>query len=608
MTLVSRFRIRNLPRAFAARSCVVKVEVGMRSIRLPVQRKYSNCTRDQEYFEQSIISDLKRQILDNKWPNTKTILALEKRLVLLQEGICRLSSINRNDEALALVERYMFNIAIRIIAIMEVKKKNGKTPGVDKKKLITSEDCIEIVKKSKWTNFNKWSKMEILFIKIVTPFRKTRGLGIISTLDRVLQTAFVLLMDPYYEAKLPQDWYGFRKGRSALQALGYLKAILERACKQKVGILSVDMEKYFDNLNPVVIVKQFEHPLKFRKLLWRWLTPVIKEDCTNIILNRQEKGGLILGSVLRPLICNVLLAKNINEEVLFQGFCKTIMTEVSSESDIYRYIITYVDDIIIITTNQLELEDIKQRLDEKLSKIGVKLSEDKTKIIRYNIPGVKIKFNYLGFTFYYIPVDKIRVGGLLKQKGVLTIRKKSAEQKGTILVYPMNKNFEKMKRELQVILKELPRKDFRTILNKLNSKVRGYVSYFYWSNSYNRFRILNEFIFRNIKKYLIRKYRFRGIRRPVWVAETFLITTRSPVGLRWHPHFKLSQSKEVFKRQKSIVWLKYPTKVVKILPITVVILSKSLRNKPYYINKEEYQESWQKVRMRRLISLNYKEF
>ena len=123
-------------------------------------------------------------------------------------------------------------------------------------------------------------------------------------------------------------------------------------------------------------------------------------------------------------------------------------------------------------------------------------------------------------------------------------------------------------------------------------------------------------MFRYFKKYLIRKFRNKGVRRPVWVAKNFLIckTTKDPNGkftspynLKWHPHTKLANSKDNLKRFKRVLFLLLPSKINKILPVTSAILPKNLRTEPYYLIEDKFAQNSAKLYAKRINTDNYKE-
>lgn len=123
-------------------------------------------------------------------------------------------------------------------------------------------------------------------------------------------------------------------------------------------------------------------------------------------------------------------------------------------------------------------------------------------------------------------------------------------------------------------------------------------------------------MFRYFKKYLIRKFRNKGVRRPVWVAKNFLICKTindssgkfiSPYNLKWHPHTKLVNNKDNSKRFKKVLFLLLPTKINKILPITAAILPQNLRTKPYYLIEDKFACNSARLHAKRVNTDNYKE-
>lgn len=145
---------------------------------------------------------------------------------------------------------------------------------------------------------------------------------------------------------------------------------------------------------------------------------------------------------------------------------------VYAQRNVYRHIITYADDITITTTDAKELDLILERVKTCLDRVGLSLSLEKTKLITLN-DYEKVSFDYLGFTFLYVPKARIKKGGLLTRNDTITERKLSKKEDGTVLVYPSSNNFDKIKQKTQEIIRELTRNDMITCLNDLNSVIRG---------------------------------------------------------------------------------------------------------------------------------------
>jgi len=71
---------------------------------------------------------------------------------------------------------------------------------------------------------------------------KVRPLGVPTVRDRVAMTAAKLVLEPIFEARFYDCSYGFRPGRSALDALGAARAAVEAG---NVYVVDADIEGFF---------------------------------------------------------------------------------------------------------------------------------------------------------------------------------------------------------------------------------------------------------------------------------------------------------------------------------------------------------------------------
>ena len=570
-------------------------------------------------LELNLIKDIKK----TWWP--KFVFEASKLLKRLQIEICHLSLTGADTAAMQLIETYSMNIVIRYIAINKIASQSGETPGVDNFIMKNNSNKIELLSQSKRTKLNLSSTTKVKLVEIPKLNGSTRILGIGTMLDRVLQTQLCLLLDPFYEAKYPEHIYAYRKGRNTHQAVGFLKGILERSDTNHSGLILLDIEKCFYSISHEVIIKHFVVPTTWKPLLIKWLKAktVDKNNETSSTLNCE----IVPGSVIGPMICNVIItralfekAKNSSKLNLFKNFKATnsIIDKTSGKKlqrNIYRHIIAYADDIVITTTNVDEIDDIVNIVSNSLEEFDLKISKEKSHIVRY-MENKPIKFKYLGFTFHYVPTKHIKKGGILTRHDDISFRKHSKTQNGTYFVYPCSKKFRDIKKKNKSLIKILLKGSVVEVLNKINPVIRGFANYYTWSNSYNRLRTLDGLLFRYFKKYLIRKFRNRGVRRPVWVAKNFLIckTTKNPKGkftspynLKWHLHTKLANNKDNLKRFKKVLFLLLPSKINKILPITSAILPKNLRTEPYYLIEDKFAHNSAKLYAKRVTTDNYKE-
>src|SRR6201995_3317257 len=82
-------------------------------------------------------------------------------------------------------------------------------------------------------------------VMIPKPGGGERPLGIPTIRDRVVQTAAKLVLEPIFEADLEPAAYGYRPGRSGIDAV---KAVHRLLCQGFTDVVDVDLSKYFDTI------------------------------------------------------------------------------------------------------------------------------------------------------------------------------------------------------------------------------------------------------------------------------------------------------------------------------------------------------------------------
>jgi group II intron reverse transcriptase/maturase len=87
---------------------------------------------------------------------------------------------------------------------------------------------------------------------IPKPGGKQRPLGIPCIEDRVVQMAAVLVLEPIFEADLPEEQYGYRPGRSAHDAIRTIHGLLNRGYRE---VVDCDLSGYFDSIPHAQLLK-----------------------------------------------------------------------------------------------------------------------------------------------------------------------------------------------------------------------------------------------------------------------------------------------------------------------------------------------------------------
>ena len=79
----------------------------------------------------------------------------------------------------------------------------------------------------------------------------TRTLGIPTVTDRIAQMAGKMYLEPLVEPHFHQDSYGYRPGKSAMQAVG----VARQRCWRLDWVLDLDIKGFFDNLDHALLLR-----------------------------------------------------------------------------------------------------------------------------------------------------------------------------------------------------------------------------------------------------------------------------------------------------------------------------------------------------------------
>lgn len=224
-----------------------------------------------------------------------------------------------------------------------------------------------------------------------------RGLGIPTTEDKIVQLCAKYLLEAIYESEFLECSHGFRPERSCHTAINRLYTTV--MTKPINYIVEVDVRKFFDKLNHYWLLRCLEERISDPNYLWlirRFLKAGVMENGVYV----DSGTGAPQGGVISPLLANIYL-----HYVLDLWFEKKYKT--SSKS--YMELIRYCDDFVVLFESQKDATCFLEELRERLAKFGLKVAEDKTRILEFGRnaynrskrTGNKLStFNFLGFTHY----------------------------------------------------------------------------------------------------------------------------------------------------------------------------------------------------------------
>ncbi len=131
-----------------------------------------------------------------------------------------------------------------------------------------------------------------------------RGLGIPNVVDRVVQEAVRLVLEPVYEPTFHAQSHGFRPDRSCHTAIAQARRYVEDGYE---WVVDLDLEKFFDRVNHQRLMARLAQRVGDRRLLevvGRMLkAQVVMPD--GVVVSTEE--GVPQGGPLSPLLSNIVL-------------------------------------------------------------------------------------------------------------------------------------------------------------------------------------------------------------------------------------------------------------------------------------------------------------
>jgi RNA-directed DNA polymerase len=213
-----------------------------------------------------------------------------------------------------------------------------------------------------------------------------RKLGVPTVSDRIAQMVVKIYFEPDVEPYFHPDSYGYRPGKSAIEAVG----VARQRCWSYNWVLDLDIKGFFDNIDHDLMMRAVQKHTDCKWVLLyieRWLkAPVQLEDGS--VENRDI--GTPQGSVISPLLANLFL------HYAFDEWMRRNHPNIAFER--------YADDIIVHCKSERQARWIKSVIEKRLKECKLELHPKKTKIVyckdddrRGNYRNKS--FNFLGYTF-----------------------------------------------------------------------------------------------------------------------------------------------------------------------------------------------------------------
>ena len=213
-----------------------------------------------------------------------------------------------------------------------------------------------------------------------------RILGVPTVADRVAQTVVKQVIEPILDAVFLANSYGYRPGKSALDAVG----VTRERCWKYDWVLEFDIKGLFDNIDHELLLRAVrKHVTCAWALLYieRWLTaPMLQEDGTMV----ERSRGTPQGGVVSPILANLFM------HYAFDAWMARRFPDLPW--------CRYADDGLVHCRSETEAQTVREALAARLAECRLELHPTKTKIVyckdhRRRDKYETVSFDFLGYCF-----------------------------------------------------------------------------------------------------------------------------------------------------------------------------------------------------------------
>src|SRR3974377_1845952 len=262
-------------------------------------------------------------------------------------------------------------------------KANRGAAGVDRVSLGAFEKDLKGNLYKIWNRMSSGSYFPppVRLVEIEKDGGGTRPLGIPTIADRVAQTVAKMVLEPGGGPIFHPDSYGYRPGRSALDAVG----VARKRCWEFDWVIDLDIKAFFDSIPHDLIEKAVAHHTdlaRIRLYVGRWLRAPVEPPEGTLI---ERTKGTPQGGVASPLLAN-----------LFLHYAFDVWMQRTFANNPFE---RFADDVIVHCRSEEEARLVVEAIRSRLAECGLELHATKTKIVYCKDDDRPGEYEHITFDF-----------------------------------------------------------------------------------------------------------------------------------------------------------------------------------------------------------------